>query len=248
MYTNHIGVNWNHSTNHFYRKCFQKDLKRINSLFANSKESRVRVCHASLEMDDLQRFLISNRYSIILLVNLTNLVCSLCREKKRKEWYKSLFCIKNKEQIRLQDDYKSSMETLDCSSSDGSALCNPPQKKMDSPRRFTTPPRNISLPSVSPKISVGSIASSKASLLPKKQNRSCWGLCTSYSKIGYDYVTSQEFQGHFIVLIGYDRKNDVFFYRDPGTDSELCAINGDQLEKCFYARETDRDAIVVRML
>lgn len=259
MYTSHIGVNWAHQQCQFYKKCFQKDLKRISRLFSTSKESNVRVIHASLDMDDLKRFLLSNRYAIILLVNLSTLSCSLCRERKRKEWYRSIFFKNPKPTAPLgtiQETGEMDIKHLRSESFDnnmGSSHNFVPRRLSWSivntpPRQANMVPTNPNRLSPSPSLISLSDANSTTYLLPKKPKRTCLGICNSYGKLGYDYVTHHEFQGHFIVLIGYDRENDVFFYRDPGTDSELCAIGGDELEISFYAKETDRDAIVVRML
>ena len=50
-----------------------------------------------LSLDDIKRFLSSNRYAIIILVNLNLLTCRLCKEKQRKEkwdkrWRKIFYC------------------------------------------------------------------------------------------------------------------------------------------------------------
>jgi hypothetical protein len=259
MYTSHIGVNWAHQQCQFYKKCFQQDLKRISGLFSTSKESNVRVIHASLDMDDLKRFLLSNRYAVILLVNLSTLICSLCRERKRKDWYRSIFFKKQKSTTPLETIQEAEsidikhLRTVSSDSNIGSSYNSIPRRLSWS--ILNTPPRQANMvptsqDRMSPKPSVISLNNANAStpLLPKKPKRTCLGICNTYGKKGYDYVTHHDFQGHFIVLIGYDRENDVFFYRDPGTDSELCAIGGDELETSFYAKETDRDAIVVRML
>lgn len=53
--------------------------------------------------------------------------------------------------------------------------------------------------------------------------------------------------GHYILLIGYDPDKDVFYYRDPGTDAELCVIDGDDLEAARMNDGTDHDVIVARV-
>src|SRR5690606_24670834 len=54
------------------------------------------------------------------------------------------------------------------------------------------------------------------------------------------------FVGHYILLVGYDPEQDIFTYRDPGTDTELCYIEGGELEKARNSLGTDHDVIVVR--
>lgn len=46
----------------------------------------------------------------------------------------------------------------------------------------------------------------------------------------------------------YDKETDMFFFRDPGSESEICAIGNDELERCFVCKETDLDLIVVKLM
>ncbi|KAJ3252445.1 hypothetical protein HK103_001564 [Boothiomyces macroporosus] len=98
MYTTHIGINWQHQTTPFY-KDLQKDTRRVHSLFAKARENDIRVVPSKLQMDDIRRFLMSDRYAIILLVNLNLLSCHLCKENQRKMWWKSLFYKKEKREV-----------------------------------------------------------------------------------------------------------------------------------------------------
>ncbi|KAJ1339074.1 hypothetical protein BSLG_006212 [Batrachochytrium salamandrivorans] len=82
MYTSYIGVNWQNASKQFYRDTIADDLKRVHSLFAKARESHVRIVPLVLAMDDICRFLASNRYAIIILVNLNLLLCRQCRQSK----------------------------------------------------------------------------------------------------------------------------------------------------------------------
>ncbi|TPX67064.1 hypothetical protein SpCBS45565_g04028 [Spizellomyces sp. 'palustris'] len=74
---------------------------------------------------------------------------------------------------------------------------------------------------------------------------SCFAWCgeKSYAMLG----ASDDFIGHYIVLIGYDSDHDFFYYRDPGTESDLCMIDGDDLESARMNSGTDHDLVVVRV-
>ncbi|KNC96516.1 uncharacterized protein SPPG_08105 [Spizellomyces punctatus DAOM BR117] len=74
---------------------------------------------------------------------------------------------------------------------------------------------------------------------------SCFAWCgqKSYAMLG----ASDDFIGHYIVLIGYDSDHDFFYYRDPGTESDLCMIEGDDLESARMNSGTDHDLVVVRV-
>jgi hypothetical protein len=146
----------------FYRDSIQEDFKRIHPLFAKASENGVRVVPVTLVMDDIKRFLLSNRYAIILLVNSNLLSCLTCRKTK-----------------------KNTLSLFDC-------------------------------------------------CIPTK----------GYKKV----QESQEFVGHYIVLIGYDFERDVFLYRDPGVESPLCEMKEEDVQAAYYSQETDRDLIVVRIL
>ncbi|KAI8898762.1 Guanylylate cyclase-domain-containing protein [Globomyces pollinis-pini] len=354
MYTSHIGVNWKHKHGTFYKDSIQNDLKRIHSLFANAKEHQIRVVPSPLTLDDMRRFILSDRYAIILLVNLNLLSCHLCAEKHRKflrkpccagtspeaertssvstlveaseisepsimgeqesdtllSTYssstririnnKSQSILKKKESkslkfessffstskdksiyvskptMKISENDSSSNENGDLSSSPISAKpsASVAQKlnwttrlslsPTSSTSSFGTQIASPSLPRAGPApipfVKTGyvsqlpnpnpvEIPTTISPLIPKsKKSRSCLRACSSYGKKGYELISSTEFVGHFIVIIGYDVDTDMFFYRDPGTDSELCAVSGDTLEKAFSCDETDRDSIVIRIM
>ncbi|KAJ3286845.1 hypothetical protein HDU79_006160 [Rhizoclosmatium sp. JEL0117] len=60
-------------------------------------------------------------------------------------------------------------------------------------------------------------------------------------------LVDEDFEGHFILFIGYDAKTDGFIYRDPGTEERLCVMDSRAVE---FARAgvpgSDHDVIVVR--
>jgi hypothetical protein len=102
MYTSHIGVNWNHFSSPFY-KGLQDDQKRIHSLFARAKESGVRVIPSPLDMDDIKRFVVSNRYAIIVLANLGQLRCNLCNVKIGwRNWFQTFLFPENETNEELE--------------------------------------------------------------------------------------------------------------------------------------------------
>jgi hypothetical protein len=49
------------------------------------------------------------------------------------------------------------------------------------------------------------------------------------------------FEGHFVVLIGYDQTGDKFIYRDPATSQGYCAISTKDLDQARQAEGTDHD-------
>jgi hypothetical protein len=81
----------------------------------------------------------------------------------------------------------------------------------------------------------------------KRERQSCFDRflkCCS----GYDILSGvDDFEGHYILLVGVDVLNDLFYFRDPGTNIELCYISGDDLEKARNSAGTDHDAIVVKI-
>ncbi|KAI8923866.1 Guanylyl cyclase [Entophlyctis helioformis] len=80
MYTSYIGVNWQNVSKHFYTDTSSDDIRRVHSLFAKARDAHVRVVPLVLSIDDIRRFLVSNRYAIIMLVNVNLLSCSLCKK------------------------------------------------------------------------------------------------------------------------------------------------------------------------
>ncbi|EGF78764.1 hypothetical protein BATDEDRAFT_12878, partial [Batrachochytrium dendrobatidis JAM81] len=150
MYTSYIGVNWQNASKPFYRDSIAEDLKRVHSLFAKARACQVRIVPLVLAMDDICRFLASNRYAIIILVNFNLLKCTTCSKNK-----------------------------------------------------------------------------AKTSTIYDQQN---------------------EFEGHYIVLIGYDAARDVVYYRDPGVSDTLCSVKVDCLDKARMSCGTDCDLIVVKVM
>ncbi|KAF9934398.1 guanylyl cyclase domain-containing protein 1 [Linnemannia zychae] len=58
---------------------------------------------------------------------------------------------------------------------------------------------------------------------------------------GFRYI------GHFIVLVAYDVTEDVFYYRDPAMDDELCSVAAEDLEIARNSSGTDHDCIIVKV-
>ncbi|KAL3900976.1 MAG: hypothetical protein SGCHY_000960 [Lobulomycetales sp.] len=56
-----------------------------------------------------------------------------------------------------------------------------------------------------------------------------------------------EFIGHYILLVGYDDKRDLFYYRDPGAIDEICAVKSEVLQKARSSVGTDDDVLVIRV-
>ncbi|KAJ3393446.1 guanylyl cyclase domain-containing protein 1 [Entophlyctis sp. JEL0112] len=73
--------------------------------------------------------------------------------------------------------------------------------------------------------------------------------CNSRAKVrrNRDSDEPEEFEGHYILLIGYDAQTDGFVYRDPGIDERICVMDSGAIE---HARSgvvgSDHDVIVVR--
>jgi hypothetical protein len=61
------------------------------------------------------------------------------------------------------------------------------------------------------------------------------------------FQVGDDFIGHYILLVGYDPDEDVFYYRDPGFDEELCSMEADLLERARSHSGTDHDTIIIRM-
>ncbi|KAI8614782.1 Guanylylate cyclase-domain-containing protein [Chytriomyces sp. MP71] len=80
-YTTYIGVNFNYASKQFYKNAFLTDSRRIHSLFADAQDNGVRVVPLLLPLDDMKRFLMSGRYAILMLVNLSGVSCRVCRRK-----------------------------------------------------------------------------------------------------------------------------------------------------------------------
>lgn len=56
-----------------------------------------------------------------------------------------------------------------------------------------------------------------------------------------------DFQGHYIFLVGYDRASDMIYYRDPGLPSPLCWTKAGDLDVARRVNGTDHDCIVVKV-
>ncbi|KAI8812718.1 Guanylyl cyclase [Cladochytrium replicatum] len=85
-YTSYIGVNWDNIKSPFYNGdgTLQVDQPRIHSLFAAAKDAGVRVVQMILKLDDLRRFLRSERFVAIVLVDLNYIRCAVCAKRNRR--------------------------------------------------------------------------------------------------------------------------------------------------------------------
>ena len=60
-----------------------------------------------------------------------------------------------------------------------------------------------------------------------------------------NFMKSSSYCGHFIVLVGYDEKNRVFFYLNPSTSKNLSFTFEDDLEISRKDYGTDEDILFV---
>ncbi|KAJ3104414.1 hypothetical protein HDU97_009293 [Phlyctochytrium planicorne] len=73
FYTSYIGVNLQYGSKNFYKDCISSDRRRIHDMFAEAQDFGVRVVPVVLSLDDMKRFLLSESYAIVVLVNLKKL-------------------------------------------------------------------------------------------------------------------------------------------------------------------------------
>ncbi|KAI8920327.1 Guanylyl cyclase [Powellomyces hirtus] len=84
-YTSYIGVNQQYNRTQFYSATISHDRSRVHSLFAGAHDNNVRVVAWTLPIDDMIRFLDSNRYAIIILVDLNLLHCRNCKKARARK-------------------------------------------------------------------------------------------------------------------------------------------------------------------
>ncbi|ORX53235.1 hypothetical protein DM01DRAFT_1336414 [Hesseltinella vesiculosa] len=80
-----------------------------------------------------------------------------------------------------------------------------------------------------------------------KKHETCVAIACSQVELLLERVKRQSYIGHFIVLIGYDPKEDVFIYRDPNAADGFCVISSKQFDLARQADGTDHDCIVVQL-
>lgn len=304
-YTSYIGVNWQHASKLFYKNSMA-EMKQIHALFSKAQEKGVRVIPLVLSLDHIRRFLSSNRYAVIILVNLNDLSCIECFKAKKRTW-RDFFGLTPKE---FNDKRQKMVDTTDIPDSPPlsayssltalsplSLPTTPPRIPSAPTSRQTSPihlssslslkspalsslslksptrtlsfpsmtasksPQSTSLPRGMPRHTPNASNDSSPASSPKKQKAvsthretpipesGCF-VCNPFSKlskVGYSRVPDVEFIGHYIILIGYNSETDIFYYRDPGTSSTLCQINGGDLEKARNSPGTDHDLIVVKL-
>ena len=51
--------------------------------------------------------------------------------------------------------------------------------------------------------------------------------------------------GHYILIHQYDKKTDLFHYKDPNVSQTTCSISGSKLEMARKAFGTDEDIIII---
>uniref|UniRef100_A0A0B7AM51 Peptidase C39-like domain-containing protein n=1 Tax=Arion vulgaris TaxID=1028688 RepID=A0A0B7AM51_9EUPU len=67
--------------------------------------------------------------------------------------------------------------------------------------------------------------------------RKCWSCIT---------CNQGPYQGHFVVVVGFDRQKDLIFYKNPdGRSHDLCGIQSDQFQKARISDGTDQDTLFV---
>lgn len=56
---------------------------------------------------------------------------------------------------------------------------------------------------------------------------------------------SPPYQGHFILLIGFDFKKNHVYYRDPSLRNRICSISFSKLDEARQSYGTDEDVIFI---
>lgn len=87
-------------------------------------------------------------------------------------------------------------------------------------------------------------ASSSASSTPIRYNNNSSSDPTNKSS---STAITDDFIGHYILLVGYDPEDDLFYYRDPGYEDDLCCMDSFTLEQARSHAGTDHDSIIVRL-
>lgn len=205
-------------------------------------------------MENIKRFLISNRYAIIILVNINELVCNICTESAKVSWKQWIVSIirNRRELMRFDNNAESSGSKNTCG-----VVPRPDSPTFSNCSSSTSVTNGVSTP---PRMkNIADSWSSKSSPMFKSKSLyknlaksflTCGGICSSNNH-GYELVNNSDepdFVGHYIVLIGYDSDSDSFYYRDPGTSEELCKINSSVLERAKNSPGTDHDMIVIKLL
>ncbi|ORY00485.1 hypothetical protein K493DRAFT_210904, partial [Basidiobolus meristosporus CBS 931.73] len=78
-YTSYMGINPSHTTQEFYQESMESDEERVSRQFASAKKNNIRVIRLILPLVDFKRFLIGQKYAILLLVDLRFLKCEKCK-------------------------------------------------------------------------------------------------------------------------------------------------------------------------
>ncbi|TPX60797.1 hypothetical protein PhCBS80983_g01522 [Powellomyces hirtus] len=269
-YTSYIGVNQQYNRTQFYSATISHDRSRVHSLFAGAHDNNVRVVAWTLPIDDMIRFLDSNRYAIIILVDLNLLHCRNCKKARARKSYQGVkktdsnmvLCGSEREKqtqaawswwwwpwAKSNDVAPASALPMSKSS------LTPPLASPSSrtPSHYHThfshhmpPPQPSCLSSLfscffSPPPSSSPYSSSLSSSTPLSSSSHT----NKHSRSSKSLAAS--FVGHYILLVGYDPDSDRFTYRDPGTDHEMCTVDADALHEARRAPGTDCDVIVVRV-
>jgi hypothetical protein len=67
--------------------------------------------------------------------------------------------------------------------------------------------------------------------------RKCWSCIT---------CNQGPYQGHFVVVVGFDRSKNLVYYKNPdGRTEELCGIQTEQFQKARMSDGTDQDTLLV---
>ncbi|ORZ08717.1 Guanylyl cyclase [Absidia repens] len=79
-YTSYIGSRKEYQDASFYQEQFDQDEPRVNHLFSIAKTSSIHVVRMILPLDDFKRFLFSQKFAMIVLVNAWGLKCDICKK------------------------------------------------------------------------------------------------------------------------------------------------------------------------
>jgi len=61
----------------------------------------------------------------------------------------------------------------------------------------------------------------------------------------YYFTSRLPFQGHYVVLVGFQPLQERIFYRNPGRQDEICSVSYSRFEKARLCYGTDADIIFI---
>ncbi|CAG9467614.1 unnamed protein product [Pedinophyceae sp. YPF-701] len=248
LLTTTLGANPDYARESFYRGTLAEDGRRVNDLFMKCSECRRSAVQRSLSSDDLKSLVLAGEHLVIVLVDNT----VLRRGRSAAGAHSDMGTAPS--QLERARSPRRDVGIGVADAGEASAGGTPSRRSLARHKRAAGPcelptGNGATVAETAATGETGSTDSADGSITEagcsKARSTAPRGRVTRSSQRATACGTDQEYTGHFLVIIGYDARREVFIVRDPAASTPELSLHPEDLHRARTAYGTDEDLLLV---